>query len=59
MGVQSLAARLRTILLGDEEFAIVLRGAGLALAIRVIAGAIGFSSLILLARWMGYAEYGY
>lgn len=59
MRVQSLAAWLRTILLDDEEFAIVLRGAGLALAIRVLAGAIGYASLILLARWMGYAEYGY
>jgi O-antigen/teichoic acid export membrane protein len=59
MGVQSLAARLRTILLDDGEFAIVLRGAGLALAIRVLASAIGYASLILLARWMGYSEYGY
>src|SRR4029077_15653497 len=33
--------------------------AGLALAIRVLASAIGYASLILLARWMGYSDYGY
>lgn len=59
MRVDQIAARLRAFLGEEADFAIILRGAGLALAIRVLASAIGYASLILLARWMGFSEYGY
>ena len=59
MFMQGMAARLRAILMGDGEFAMVLRGAGVALVIRVLASAIGYASMILLARWMGSSEYGH
>ena len=51
-------ARLRTILGEKDEFKTVLFGAGLALLIRILASAIGYASIILLARWMGPADYG-
>lgn len=54
-----LAARLRIVALDDAEFATVVRGAGLALAIRGFGSVAGYVSLILLARWMGHLEYGY
>ena len=43
---------------GEGDFETVLLGAGLALVIRILASAIGFASMILLARWMGPSEYG-
>jgi O-antigen/teichoic acid export membrane protein len=51
-------ARLRTILGKKDDFKTVLLGAGLALIIRILASAIGYASIILLARWMGPSEYG-
>ena len=51
-------ARLRTILGERDDFKTVLLGAGLALIIRILASAIGYASIILLARWMGHSDYG-
>ena len=51
-------ARLRTILGEKDDFKTVLLGAGLALIIRIFASAIGYASIILLARWMGPSDYG-
>ena len=58
MRVHQIAARLRTLLGEEGDFATVLRGAGLVVIIRVLASAVGFASVILLARWMGSSEYG-
>ena len=58
MRVQQIADRLRTLLEEEGDFATVLRGAGLVVVIRVLASAVGFASVILLARWMGPSEYG-
>ena len=49
---------LRAFLSGKDDFASVLRGAGLALIIRILASAVGYASMVLLARWMGSSEYG-
>ena len=51
-------ARLCTILGEKDDFKTVLLGAGLALIIRILASAIGYASIILLARWMGPSDYG-
>ena len=51
-------AQLRTILGGKDDFKTVLLGAGLALIIRGLSSAIGYASIILLARWMGPSDYG-
>ena len=59
MWVQSIATRLRAVLVHNSEFAEILRGAGLALRFRILASAVGYVSTILLARWMGPSEYGY
>ncbi len=59
MPLHEIAARLRAILAEESEFATVLRGAGLAVVIRVLASGVGYASLILLARWMGSSEYGH
>ena len=58
MRVHQTAAWLRTLLGEEGDFATVLRGAGLVVIIRVLASAVGFASVILLARWMGSSEYG-
>jgi O-antigen/teichoic acid export membrane protein len=58
MRAHQIAARLRTFLGKEGDFATVLRGAGLVIVIRVLASAVGFASVILLARWMGSSEYG-
>jgi O-antigen/teichoic acid export membrane protein len=58
MRVPQIAARFRTLLGEEDDFATVLRGAGLVVVMRVLASAIGFASVILLARWMGSAQYG-
>ena len=58
MRVHRIAARLRAILGEKGDFATVLRGAGLVLIIRILASAVGYASMILLARWMGSSEYG-
>ncbi|MGC1347725.1 MAG: oligosaccharide flippase family protein [Methyloceanibacter sp.] len=58
MRVYGIAERLRTILLYEGELATVLRGAGIALIIRVLASAVGYATIIVLARWMGSSEYG-
>src|SRR6516165_4259888 len=51
-------ARFRTTLGEKDDFKTVLFGAGLALIIRILASAIGYAIIILLARWMGPADYG-
>lgn len=56
--VHQAAARLRALLGEEGDFATVLRGAGLVVIIRVLASAVGFASVVLLARWMGSSEYG-
>jgi O-antigen/teichoic acid export membrane protein len=58
MRVHRTAARLRAILGERSDFATVLLGAGLVLMIRILASAVGYASMILLARWMGSSEYG-
>ena len=58
MRVHRISARLRAILGERSDFATVLRGAGLVLIIRILASAVGYASMILLARWMGSSEYG-
>ena len=58
MRPRQAASRLRTFLAEDSDFAQVLRGAGLVVVIRVLASAVGFASMVLLARWMGSSEYG-
>jgi len=58
MHAHQKAAWLSTLLAEEGDFATVLRGAGLVVIIRVLASAIGFASVILLARWMGSAQYG-
>src|SRR6478672_10525900 len=59
MRVHQTAARLRALLGEGGDFATVLRGAGLVFIIRVLASAVGYASMILLARWMGSSEYGH
>jgi hypothetical protein len=56
--VHRTAARLRSLLDEQGDFATVLRGAGIVVIIRVLASAVGFAIMILLARWMGSSEYG-
>ena len=58
MRVDRIAARLRTMLGEKDDFKAVLLGAGLALIIRILASAITYVSIILLARWMGPSDYG-
>ena len=58
MRVHQRAALLRTLLGEQGDFATVLRGAGLVVIIRILASAVSFASVILLARWMGSSEYG-
>jgi O-antigen/teichoic acid export membrane protein len=58
MRVDRIAARLRTMLGEKDDFKAVLLGAGLALIIRILASAIAYVSIILLARWMGPSDYG-
>ncbi len=43
---------------GSGELGVVLRGGGLVLAIRSIAAALSYLSLLFLARWLGAAEFG-
>ena len=47
-----MSALLCAILGERSDFATVLRGAGLVLIIRILASAVGYASVILLARWM-------
>ena len=54
---ESPAARLRTLLGGEGDFPTVLRGAGMVIVIRVLASAVGYASMMFLARWMGSSEY--
>ena len=58
MRVHQIAARLRAFLGEKGDFATVLLGAGQVLIIRILASAVGYASMILLARWMGSSEYG-
>jgi O-antigen/teichoic acid export membrane protein len=51
-------ARLRTILGEKDDLKTVLLGAGVTLIIRILSSAIGYASIILLARWMGPSDYG-
>jgi O-antigen/teichoic acid export membrane protein len=59
MSLRSVVRRARPLLLQESEFATVIRGAGLALLIRSLAGAVGYATAILFARWMGPVDYGY
>jgi O-antigen/teichoic acid export membrane protein len=59
MRAYDITARLQSILVDDGDFARVIRGSGLALMIRVLAGIVGYATAIFLARWMGSLEYGY
>ena len=56
---QDVRSRVRSFFVDEDEFAAILRGAGLAIVIRVLAAAIGYANMVLLARWMGVAEFGY
>jgi O-antigen/teichoic acid export membrane protein len=58
MHAHQKAAWLSTLLAEEGDFATVLRGAALVVVIRVLASAVGFASVILLARWMGPSQYG-
>jgi O-antigen/teichoic acid export membrane protein len=58
MQVHQAVARLRALLGEESDLATVLRGAGLVVIIRVLASAVGFVNVVLLARWMGSSEYG-
>ena len=58
MRLPQAAARLRAFLGEGGDFATILRGAGLVVIIRVLASAVGFASVVLLARWMGSSQYG-
>jgi O-antigen/teichoic acid export membrane protein len=51
-------ARLRTVLVEKDDLKSVLLGAGRALTIRILASALAYVSIILLARWMGPSDYG-
>ena len=53
-----LAARLRSLLSGSSEASVTRRLAGTIFAIRAISAALAYLSQILLARWMGGADYG-
>jgi O-antigen/teichoic acid export membrane protein len=59
MSLRSVVRRARALLLYESEFATVIQGAGLALLIRSLAGAVGYVTAILFARWMGPVDYGY
>jgi O-antigen/teichoic acid export membrane protein len=58
MRMHQTAGRLRALLGEEGDLAAVLRGAGLVVIIRILASAIGFASVVLLARWMGASQYG-
>src|SRR6267142_530102 len=51
-------ARLRSVLGGDSEASVTRRLAGTIFIIRVVSAALAYLSQILLARWMGGADYG-
>jgi O-antigen/teichoic acid export membrane protein len=54
----SLGARLRGWLSGKDDHLVAQRMAGTAFLVRVISAAVAFISQVLLARWMGAAEFG-
>jgi len=58
MRVRQIAVGIHTLLGEESDFATVLRGAGLVVIIRALASAVGFASVVLLARWMGSSQYG-
>jgi O-antigen/teichoic acid export membrane protein len=58
MRVHRIPAQLRALLGEEGDLATVLRGALTVVIIRVLASAIGFANMVLLARWMGSSEYG-
>src|SRR4029078_1934272 len=58
MRVHQIASSLRAFLGKEGDFAMVLRGAGLVVIIRILASAVGFATVVLLARWMGSWQYG-
>jgi O-antigen/teichoic acid export membrane protein len=55
---RDIGARLSAMLVDKGDFAAIMRGAGVALAIRVLASALGYAVIIVLARWMGAPEFG-
>jgi O-antigen/teichoic acid export membrane protein len=57
--LMGLVARLRSLLAGGpNEASVTKRLAGTIFAIRVLSAALAYLAQILLARWMGGAEYG-
>lgn len=56
--IRPFLAGLRAALSGKGEKAVSARIALFAFAVRVVSAAIAFLSQVLLARWMGSAEYG-
>lgn len=55
---RDIRGRLSAMLVNNGDFAAIMGGAGLALAIRVLASALGYAVMIVLARWMGASEFG-
>src|SRR6476620_12339988 len=53
-----VTARLRGLLGGSSEASVTKRLAGTIFVIRVFSAALAYFSQILLARWMGGADYG-
>ncbi len=51
-------ARLRSLLSGSSEASVTKRLAGTIFVIRVVSAALAYLSQILLARWIGGADYG-
>src|SRR5947209_1069038 len=51
-------ARLRALLGGSSEASVTRRLAGTIFIIRLVSAALAYFSQILLARWMGGADYG-
>lgn len=51
-------AKVRSVFRSDDDKSHAQRAALLAFAIRVLSAGIAFASQVLLARWMGSAEYG-
>jgi O-antigen/teichoic acid export membrane protein len=57
-GTPSLAGRVKGLLLGRGDRAVDRGNALIAFVVRVASAVILFASQVLLARWMGAAEYG-
>jgi len=56
--VRRLQEALRLLVGGGRDLHAVLRAAGLVFSIRVVASLINYALIVILARWMGAAEFG-